>query len=280
VIHNATSSRMNFLIRNSTQLYWLDGGGGLKRQLKAVIAAILSLCGYRFVYKNGKYFVDKNLFFDEHKVYRKFFNKNEPLCIFDVGGHIGQSIAEFVKWFPNSEVHSFEPISDNFRQIQRRFGNNKRIIINQLAVSNTSKEMEINIVGENATGNSAFKPAGDVPFSVEKVSCTTIDEYVAAKRISKIHILKIDTQGYEKECLEGARATLTKAQIRMIKIEIMLHDYYQRQSSFRMLEEILHQYGYRLFDICMIKKSSIEARTLLLDAIYVPEKEFQILSHH
>ena len=57
----------------------------------------------------------------------------------------------------------------------------------------------------NSTGNSVLKiNDSNLISKVSEIKQITIDSYVKAND-KRIDLLKIDTQGYEKECLLGAK---------------------------------------------------------------------------
>ena len=90
---------------------------------------------------------------------------------------------------------------------------------------------------------------------VSEIKQITIDSYVKANDIKRIDLLKIDTQGYEKECLLGAKNSLKLGIIKMLKLEIMFSNYYSKNSSFFEIENIINPLGYRLLNIAALKKA-------------------------
>ena len=230
----------------------------------------LSLVGFRIAYRNRKYRLEKNLFFNEYLVYKKFYKKDEELTIFDVGAHVGQSSEQFHKHFPRSKIHAFEPGRDNFSELLRNLGEKDWAVINNLAVGKYEQVSEMYLTGALSTGNSLVKPQDDDSiYERHEVEITTLDIYCTNQGISSIDILKIDTQGYEQECLAGAVKLLEQAKVSILKLEVMLHEAYDKRTSFYAIEQYLLGNGYILFDIPWMKKSSRERRTLVMDVIYL-----------
>jgi FkbM family methyltransferase len=106
-----------------------------------------------------------------------------------------------------------------------------------------------------------------------EVPLETIDRYCAAHGIGAIDLLKIDVQGFEPECLRGARDMLARQAIRVIQAEIITHRIYQRRTSFLDIESILIPLGYRLFSVIDVIGSP-RGELLMLDALYVLEAEY------
>ena len=65
--------------------------------------------------------------------------------------------------------------------------------------------------------------------NVTTVQVETLDNYCQRNSISKIDLLKIDTQGYDLEVLRGAKQMLSEHRI----IEITFIDIYQDLGSMR-----------------------------------------------
>ena len=62
-------------------------------------------------------------------------------------------------------------------------------------------------------------------------------------------ILKIDTQGYEDECLRGGQEALKLNQVAIIETEILVGDAYEKTLSFGEIENLIYRHGYRFFGI-------------------------------
>ena len=58
------------------------------------------------------------------------------------------------------------------------------------------------------------------------VGVVRLDDYLAASAVQHVHLLKIDTQGYEPEVLEGLGARLSDVDV--VISELMFYDYYER----------------------------------------------------
>ena len=63
-----------------------------------------------------------------------------------------------------------------------------------------------------------------------------LDNFFAENKIQSIDILKIDTEGFELQVVEGAKETLNKTKI--IVIEFQLHDMYLDYNS-KKIEDLL-----------------------------------------
>jgi FkbM family methyltransferase len=69
------------------------------------------------------------------------------------------------------------------------------------------------------------------------VACVTLDSVLKPLSIRKVNLIKIDTEGYEKQVLKGASETLRCSE----RLIIELH----RESDKAELEELLFAQGFR-----------------------------------
>ena len=76
-----------------------------------------------------------NLKINFEKEYKIVTYINKPI-ILDIGGHKGESIANFIKFNPKSYVHSFEPNLNLFKKIKKNFLFDKKIKIYNFAITN------------------------------------------------------------------------------------------------------------------------------------------------
>ena len=79
-----------------------------------------------------------------------------------------------------------------------------------------------------------------------KAKVSTLDIYCKKNNINNIDLMKIDTQGYEPEVLDGAYEMLSNQKIKIIEIELILGFAYEKRLSFFDLENKLQPHGYKL----------------------------------
>lgn len=132
-----------------------------------------------------------------------------PHChmVFDVGANFGDWTRQALVCNPNLHIHCFEPASDNYEILQsQNFAEN--IVINKMAVSNMTGNVDLNLFGEKSPMNSivcAEENFGGAPTGVESVKCTTLDYYKKINVIGKVDYIKIDVEGAEMNVLEGMK---------------------------------------------------------------------------
>jgi FkbM family methyltransferase len=173
--------------------------------------------------------------------YQSLFGPFEKVKIFDVGANAGQSINRFKSIFKNSIIHSFEPDPKAFNAMNNKYGHIKDVFLNREALSNYTKTKKFKIY-EHSTDNSFYRKTDEIPKSEIDVKTNTLDNYIALNLIDKIDIIKIDTQSYNKEILEGAKVSLQKKIFKIIEIEISLGNYYEYKNTFGEIEKYLENY--------------------------------------
>ena len=61
----------------------------------------------------------------------------------------------------------------------------------------------------------------------------------------KIDLLKIDTQGNELNVLKGSKKLFKN--VKFIKLELMLYDYYEKSYFFSDIESFLKKFDFKIF---------------------------------
>ena len=162
------------------------------------------------------------------------------LIIFDVGANEGETIDFFLSLLKNPTIYSFEPEMKSYKKLLKKYEKNKAINLFNLAFGNKKEKLKLktNIKSSTSTLSKIntkskyynFKsfilsPGTNNTFlNEENVQVEKVDNFFRQNEISTIHILKIDTEGFELNVIKGAQETLQKTKI--IIIEFQLNDMY------------------------------------------------------
>jgi FkbM family methyltransferase len=152
----------------------------------------------------------------------KFYKNQTDIInpmIFDVGANKGQSIDLFLKLFKNPTIYAFEPNQTLCHYLNKKYINNKKIHVINKGVSETSGIMKFyeTVTDETSTfeelnynSNYLKKKALVLGVNIENVISKTYDvevvslkDFIIQNNISKVDLLKIDTEGHEYKCLLG-----------------------------------------------------------------------------
>lgn len=168
--------------------------------------------------------------------------------VFDVGANTGQSVATFRGLLPTSLLHSFEPGPATFRQLEANTQGLENVRLVNAGVGSV-RGTQVLIENSQSDMSSFLHPAkaawGSIVSETE-IAVTTLDDYCRAAQVSRIDLLKIDTQGYELEVLRGATGLMAANRIRLIYLEVTFADMYDGLPPFDVLYRFLLDRGFRL----------------------------------
>ncbi len=184
------------------------------------------------------YFIKKILlffdFFHKKKIIRHLKNlnsKNPIKVIFDVGAHEGESILLFLNNFEINQIYSFEPSEITYKKLLKNSENFRKkfkkcfIHLENFAIGCDDQNIKMNYLNESSsstlknlnTSSNYFKKKeryfGKLINKKENVKQVSFNEYLNKKKIDKIDLLKIDTEGYEFEVIKGLKHSISKISI-------------------------------------------------------------------
>src|SRR3989344_1594905 len=134
--------------------------------------------------------------------------------VIDIGAHTGQ-FNFFCKHYLKAEnVYSFEPIKQSFKTLSLNT-QGKNIFPWAIALS---PSVNLLIPNNNSYMASVFKLAP--VFTLEKAEGKKLDEIRQINRLSRIDLLKIDTEGSELEVLKTCQKTLKKAKYVLVECSL------------------------------------------------------------
>ena len=178
--------------------------------------------------------------------------------IADVGANVGDSVNRYRANFPNATIHAFEPCPDVYRTLAARFAADPRVRPHQRAVTDVSGMRHLHVNDAHVTNSllplvpSSVAWAGasgrDLGTTVE-VPTVTLDAFCAAEGVTRIDLLKMDTQGGEGLALQGAAELLSRQAVRVIYIEVLFAPLYEGQAYFCDITRILNGHGYGIFGL-------------------------------
>jgi FkbM family methyltransferase len=151
-------------------------------------------------------------------------NIKNPI-FFDIGASTG-SFSLLQKCVPDIVTHSFEPIPKIFNILEKniKLNNIQNIFLNNFALGNNNYEttiklpspVEIKKMGNNIE-HTGLATLGEKPLRFDDyieipTKVITLDYYCEQNNISNIDIIKMDTEGFEYNILQGGKKTISKYQ--------------------------------------------------------------------
>lgn len=198
--------------------------------------------------------------------------------VFDIGANTGQFASELRAIGYRGRLVSFEPLSLAHQALTKTAVKDCYWTVHRrCAIGDTDGEIEINIAG-NSVSSSVLQML-DTHSTAAEGSAYVGSEAVSIQRLDSValsylqnssrYFVKIDTQGYEWQVLDGGRETFANA--KGVLCELSLTPLYEGQ---RLWMEILRRLEFEGFTLWSIQKGFTDprdGRTLQVDAIFFRE---------
>ncbi|MFZ1743858.1 MAG: FkbM family methyltransferase [Pontixanthobacter sp.] len=196
--------------------------------------------------------------------------------VIDIGANQGQFAQQLLDKGYRGTMHCCEPLSEAHAALTLRFSGNPQVrILPRTAIGAAQGQAKIQIAGNSVS--SSLRPMLDnhrqsAPRSAyvgeEAVPLTTLDRLFAAQTgmFAGGVLLKIDTQGFERDVLAGAVAILPRCKAVLIEMSTM--PLYEGQSLWDELHQILVKAGFSLWNVMPDFRDPVSGRLLQFDAFY------------
>jgi len=176
-------------------------------------------------------------------------------CVLDIGANEGQFSKGIRIGGYSNKIISFEPIDEPFKKLQKISSSDLNWDVYNLALGNFDGKTEINIAGNSVS--SSILDISDIHTSAapnssyigtQSIEIRTLDSIFKQLYIADENIyMKIDTQGFEKSVLLGAKSTLKS--VKAIQLEMSVQTLYTGEELYYKLSEYLYEEGFRLIKI-------------------------------
>ena len=195
--------------------------------------------------------------------------------VLDVGANIGQYASALRASGYRGTIVSCEPLSDAFAHLARRASHDDHWDVVRSAVGAEAGTAEINVSANSFSSSLLTMTAahtsaapGSETVATESVPLTTVADLVTARSIDPDRtLLKIDTQGYEAQVLDGAGPLVGK--IAAISLELSFVPLYAGQQLFDDLVTRLRGAGYLLYALEAGFGDRRTGRMLQCDGLFV-----------
>jgi FkbM family methyltransferase len=152
--------------------------------------------------------------------------------VVDIGAHVGMVSTYLGKRFPYLKIFAYEPIPQNFQNLELNLRINKvtNVKPRNMAVTSDGRNLEMTVHFSNSGGASAHLAELDLPDHFRlSVRSTTLDAIFADNDISRCRVLKLDCEGTEHEILHHTRS-LDK--IDFLVAEFHINNYLSKEKGF------------------------------------------------
>lgn len=148
---------------------------------------------------------------------REFIKNN--YTIIDAGANVGVFSLFAHHLSPRGDIYAFEPTPKIFAVLERNVTANnlsQNIHIINKALGDKDKrtmlmQSQEGLEGDNILVDSdSLKGRENIFMDSKEILMTTLDKFVQENDIRKVDFIKIDTEGYEKQIIKGAREVIRK----------------------------------------------------------------------
>jgi FkbM family methyltransferase len=197
--------------------------------------------------------------------------------VFDVGANTGQYASGLREFGYEGRIVSFEPVPSAYSLL--KIQSDKDVnwkIAPRCAIGNQDGEIEINISDDTqcssllALTDEHLDAFPNSSYSItEKVKVFKLD--TVAKNFlngnSDVILLKIDTQGYEKQVIEGAKEFLPN--ILGLQVELSLTHLYKDEVLYDEMIVFLSELGFNLYAIIPGFTDTTTGKMLQMDGLFL-----------
>lgn len=213
--------------------------------------------------------------YQEHVTKNKLLKFPKDSVFIDVGANMGVMSLKFAQLAPEGKVYSFEPTHYSLARLKRNLELNPQLasrieVVNSFVSSKTSANANIKAYASWKVNGTRTEDAHPVHLGIAKstegVGSTSLDDFCQRKSLTKITLIKIDTDGHEYDVLLGARETIKKYRPQII-FEAGIYAMTEKKIDFSFYVKYFNELEYSLFD-------SIKAEELTADNYlrYIPQK--------
>lgn len=183
------------------------------------------------------------IFVDEHENFRATgeahflrvlasFWQKAPI-VFDVGAHSGE-YADAVRCVaPTAAIYAFEPHPGAFARLERRAATYGYTAFNVGCGDRAGPATLYDYAGQDGTTLASLYPEVITGWwrakaAAEVIEIIRLDDFIRSHRISRVDLIKIDTEGHEVRVLDGMEAAIAADLIDVLQIEFNVMSVYSR----------------------------------------------------
>jgi FkbM family methyltransferase len=186
---------------------------------------------------------------------------SEVNVVIDGGAEEGRFTKEILNAYPCT-VHAFEPQLESFAVLKSNFKDDKRVIVNNMALGERNGKAILRCNAMNCTSSLLDWENEQSPQTgLQEVQVITLDTYCK----ESIDLFKMDLQGYELNALRGAEETLKHTKV--VMSELLYIPLYVGQAYASEVESFLFQRGFRL--VSYNNANVVNGKITWQDGIYI-----------
>jgi FkbM family methyltransferase len=182
----------------------------------------------------------------------------------DVGANVGQYIETLRANGYTGQIVAFEPLSHAYQLLVGKPG----VTAHRVAIGSETGETTINVSKDSQC--SSLLATSDTLLQAAPQSAYISEETVPVRTLDSFGLdadwVKIDTQGYEREAINGGKETLRKA--RGVEVELSYVPLYKGQPLAHEIHTALEQLGFKLVGYGWTFNDPATGALLQIDALF------------
>lgn len=212
---------------------------------------------------------------EELQARQLFLNYFGVNVLLDVGANTGQYATLMRRIGYMGKIVSFEPLSSAFAGLTKNTLSDENWCCENFALGNAEEKAVIHVSGNSYSSSLLDILPSHIAFDAD--SDYVSEETIQVKRMDDIFsnycltgdvvMLKIDTQGFEKNVLEGARQSLKN--ITLLQLEISIEPLYDKEILFVEMVNYLQEIGFELFALENGIRNPESGKLLQVDGIFL-----------
>lgn len=241
--------------------------------MKATLRKLLNSAGYDLLrLRNSNFTLETNLL--------NVLKKKGISCIIDVGANCGQYGSFLRRIGYRGHIFSFEPVQHVFEKLQSAAKHDSKWRCFQYALGNQEGKKEINVY--RSTVFSSFFDANEYSKNIWNSLRDVYTEIVHVRKLEDIYdeltqdlgsvtcMLKMDTQGYDVNVFQGARAIL--GNVEALQSEIAIIKVYEEMPDGLDALKLFQEHGYYISGMFPINREESLA-AIEFDCLLVKREE-------
>jgi len=206
----------------------------------------------------------------------KIINNNKIDIILDVGANVGNYALGMRELGYTKKIISFEPLETAFQSLSKNAKKDPNWVICNYALGDADEESTINVAGGNSESSSLLNmlPSHEATYAESKYIDT---QNIQVKKLDSVYstfcnphnnvMLKIDTQGYEKNVIDGSSESLRH--IKIIQLEMSIVPLYENEMLFEEMISYLTAKDFGLFSLETGYSDRESGQLFQIDGVFV-----------
>ena len=206
-----------------------------------------------------EYILDSYVVSIHNKKILKIIDTENLETVIDIGAHkleLQKSLRKYNFEFKN--YVAFEPEQNLFHELKKKYGNDKTIELHNVALGNHNGVKNLSVNMFSTTNTFAEVNQDLIKYKIkyllsklfrknnlrktQEIEVMKLDDYI--NKLNKpVSIIKIDTEGFEKEVIEGSKKFIAKKNPKYLIVELQKDNNYRNYSP-KLIEKLINELGY------------------------------------